>query len=66
MKSIGLVLLVYYVHQVSAMIDDTRALPCESRSNDHLLLQIYQTANGRTQRVHLQLWDTAGQERYIH
>ncbi|KOC70307.1 Ras-related protein Rab-27A [Habropoda laboriosa] len=25
---------------------------------------IYQTANGRTQRVHLQLWDTAGQERF--
>ncbi|OAD59181.1 Ras-related protein Rab-27A [Eufriesea mexicana] len=26
---------------------------------------IYQTANGRTQRVHLQLWDTAGQERNV-
>ncbi|XP_011875730.1 PREDICTED: ras-related protein Rab-27A isoform X2 [Vollenhovia emeryi] len=25
---------------------------------------IYQTANGRSQRVHLQLWDTAGQERF--
>ncbi|KZC08041.1 PREDICTED: ras-related protein Rab-27A [Dufourea novaeangliae] len=25
---------------------------------------MYQTANGRTQRVHLQLWDTAGQERF--
>ncbi|XP_076644641.1 RAS oncogene family member Rab27 [Halictus rubicundus] len=25
---------------------------------------IYQTANGRTQRIHLQLWDTAGQERF--
>ncbi|XP_017885617.1 ras-related protein Rab-27A [Ceratina calcarata] len=24
----------------------------------------YQTPNGRTQRVHLQLWDTAGQERF--
>ncbi|XP_053986785.1 ras-related protein Rab-27A [Hylaeus anthracinus] len=25
---------------------------------------IYQTANGRTQRIHMQLWDTAGQERF--
>ncbi|KAG5317401.1 RB27A protein, partial [Pseudoatta argentina] len=25
---------------------------------------IYQTENGRSQRVHLQLWDTAGQERF--
>ncbi|XP_046740897.1 ras-related protein Rab-27A [Diprion similis] len=25
---------------------------------------VYQTMNGRSQRIHLQLWDTAGQERF--
>ncbi|XP_048514747.1 ras-related protein Rab-27A isoform X1 [Athalia rosae] len=25
---------------------------------------VYQTSNGRSQRIHLQLWDTAGQERF--